>query len=269
MRKLIWAAAGVVAMAAAGCCSCATNAPKEIPETGFVSIFNGKDLTGWTGATAMYGVDPKEPGILQCFPERRSQQPDGLFELMTEKTYRNFILRFDFVMPPNGNNGLGIRMLNAKDDAAYHAMCELQLLDDGGSEYYDPKGDPRNLLDPFQYTGSVYGVVPCRRDNVGRKLAGRERDFTGGGSYVHRPGMWNSEEVRVVGEEIEVRLNGELITKADLSQFVGNGDTLDHQQHPGLHNERGSIGWLGHGHNVKWRNIRILELPDDAKMSDL
>lgn len=57
MQKLIWAAAGVVAMAAAGCCSCATNAPKEIPETGFVSIFNGKDLTGWTGATAMYVVE--------------------------------------------------------------------------------------------------------------------------------------------------------------------------------------------------------------------
>ena len=35
------------------------------------------------------------------------------------------------------------------------------------------------------------------------------------------------------------------------------------------HRTEGHIGWLGHGHNVKWRNIRIKELPDDAKMSDV
>ena len=31
---------------------------------GFVSLFNGKDLTGWIGATKTYGVDPEEPGVL-------------------------------------------------------------------------------------------------------------------------------------------------------------------------------------------------------------
>ena len=27
-------------------------------DEGFESIFNGKDLDGWTGDTAIYGVDP-------------------------------------------------------------------------------------------------------------------------------------------------------------------------------------------------------------------
>ena len=44
---------------------------------GFVSIFNGKDLTGWIGATKTYGVDPNEPGVLQCFPDRAGEGGGG------------------------------------------------------------------------------------------------------------------------------------------------------------------------------------------------
>ena len=233
---------------------------------GFVSLFNGKDLAGWDGATAMYGVDPKEPGVLQCFPERKVAGQGG--NLFTVKDYRNFVLRFEFMMPTNGNNGLGIRMSKPTSDAAYAGMCELQLLDDGGSQYYDAAAK-KDKLKPYQYTGSVYGVVPSRRDNVNKQIWGKDKNFTGGGSYVRRPGMWNFEEVKVIGSEIEVYLNGYLITKADVSKFRGDGDTPDGKKHPGLHNEKGRIGWLGHGHNVKWKNIRIKELPDDAKMGDV
>ncbi len=231
---------------------------------GFVPLFNGKDLTGWIGATGMYGVDPNEPGVLQCFPERHVKGQPG--NLCTEKQYRNFVLRFEFCMPTNGNNGLGIRMADITKDAAYNGMCELQLLDDGGSAYYDSKRD-QDLLHGYQYTGSVYGIVPSRRDNVGKQIWGKEKNFAGGGSYLKKPGMWNFEEVRVIGSEIEVYLNGILITKADVSKFKGDGtDTPDGKKHPGLHNAVGHIGWLGHGYNVKWRNIRIKELPEDAKM---
>ena len=247
----------------AGECKAAKNADAE----GFVTIFNGKDLTGWMGATKTYGVDPKEPGVLQCFPKRGGEGGGG--NLCTEKTYRNFVLRFEFCMPTNGNNGLGIRMPDANPGAAYNSMCELQLLDDGGSQYYNAKAG-LDLLHAYQYTGSIYGIVPSRRDNLGIQTWNKEKTFTGGGSYVKQPGMWNFEEVRVIGSEIEVYLNGVLITKADVSKFKGDGsDTPDGKAHPGLHRTEGHIGWLGHGHNVKWRNIRIKELPDDAKMCDV
>ena len=77
---------------------------------GFVSLFNGKDLTGWIGATGMYGVDPNEPGVLQCFPERHVKGEPG--NLCTEKRFRNFVLRFEFCMPTNGNNGLALRLVD-------------------------------------------------------------------------------------------------------------------------------------------------------------
>ena len=262
--------------AIAGCCTnsadtCRRNGgyPDSVNE-GFVSLFNGYDLEGWCGATEMYGVDmEKEPGVLQCFPERKL--PDGKRgDIWTAKEYGNFVLRFEFMMPENGNNGLGIRY-DVKDgkgsDSAYDGMCELQLLDDGGSAYYD-SATKKDKLKPYQYTGSVYGVVPSRRDNIDKQIWGKDKNFTGGGSYVRKPGMWNFEEVKVIGSEIEVYLNGYLVTKADVSKFKGDGDTPDGRKHPGLHRTRGPIAWLGHGHNVKWKNIRIKELPDCAKMGE-
>ncbi len=258
------------ACAAKACCSY----PCTIDE-GFVSLFNGKDLTGWKGSK-MYDVKTidvklnngtvRKETVLACFPERKIAGDRG--NLITEKQYENFILRFEFCMPENGNNGLGIRTPSADVDAAYEGMCELQLLDDGGSAYYD-KAAKKDKLKPYQYTGSVYGIFPSLRDNVGKQLGYKEKNFTGGGSYVRKPGMWNFQEVKVIGSEIEVYLNGYLITKGDVSKFKGNGDTPDKKKHPGLHNKKGHIGWLGHGHNVMWKNIRIKELPSNAKMSDV
>ena len=270
----------MMTMAAAACAVAMTAgaAPyAEAVDEGFVSLFNGKDLTGWCGATHLYGVETikekmrgtgkeKEFQVLACFPERKAKGRGG--NLCTEKEYRNFILRFEFMMPENGNNGLGIRMSDVNKDAAYYAMCELQLLDDGGSSYYDAK-TKKDKLKPYQYTGSVYGVVPVLRDNEGRQVGGKAGMFAKGGSYLHKAGMWNFEEVKVIGSEIEVYLNGILVTKADVSKFKGNGDTPDHRKHPGLHNMKGRIGWLGHGSHVRWRNIRIKELPDDAKMGEV
>ena len=268
--------AAVAASFVAGCISAPEttcnyiNPPAGAPQAsnadtdGFVPLFNGKDLTGWIGATATYGVDPNEPGVLQCFPNRAGEGGGG--NLCTEKTYRNFILRFEFCMPTNGNNGLGLRMVDIEKDASRHGMCELQLLDDGGDRYYDSVAK-KDKLHAYQYTGSVYGIVPSRRDNVDKQIGWKEKNYALGGSYLKHAGLWNFEEVRVAGSEIEVYLNGILITKADVSKFKGDGtDTPDGKAHPGLHNERGHIGWLGHGYNVKWRNIRIKELPDDARL---
>ena len=247
MTTVLAACAAAVTAYGAGTCCAQAGACGPYPdkiEEGFVSLFNGKDLTGWCGSQS-YGVETitqkLNNGTVRTFPVIACQPGKGKGgggNLCTEREFENFILRFEFCMPPNGNNGLGIRMSDIKKDAAYWAMCELQLLDDGGSQYYDAKAK-KDKLKPYQYTG------------------------------VRKPGMWNFEEVRVIGSEIEVYLNGYLITKADVSKFKGNGDTPDHRKHPGLHNKKGRIGWLGHGHHVMWRNIRIKELPSDAKMDQV
>lgn len=279
----------VLALALAGCgtvadCERAEKNACEYPsviEEGFVSLFNGHDLSGWYGATDMYGIEAytttfmdgskKTENVLACFPERHDPKRSGKGRpgnLLTVKEYGNFILRFEFMMPENGNNGLGIRTPSPEVDAAYEGMCELQLLDDGGSNFYDVTNRV-DLLGQLHFTGSIYGIYAPRRDNFDKQIWGKEKNFTPGGSYVRKPGMWNFEEVRVIGSEIEVYLNGVLINKGDVSKFKGDGDTPDGLKHPGLHRTRGHIGWLGHGSHVRWKNIRIKELPDDAKMGDV
>ncbi len=217
---------------------------------GFVSIFNEKDLAGWIGATNTYVVEAG--GVLACRPPIDGKQGGG-GNLLTAKEYDNFILRFEFCMPTNANNGLGIRTPSPNVDAAYHGMCELQILDDGGDKY--------KTLKPYQYHGSIYGIVPSLRDNVGKQIWGKEKNFAGNGSYLRKPGMWNFEEVRVIGSRIQVILNGIMIVDADVAKIKGDGtDTPDGKKHPGLHRTKGHIGWLGHGHHVQWRNIRIKEV---------
>lgn len=191
-------------------------------EEGFVSLFNGKDLEGWIGATNGYSV---ENGALYCMEKSGGK-------LLTAKQYDNFILRFEFLLTTNANNGLGIRC-PVEGDAAYNGM-ELQILDDSGSKY--------TALKPYQYHGSIYGVAAARR------------------GFQKKVGQWNFQEVRAIGPKITVILNGEVIVDADLSTIT---ETADGKAHPGLHNPKGHIAWLGHGSRVDWRNIRIKEVPAD------
>jgi len=195
-------------------------------EDGFTPLFNGHDLEGWTGKADGY---VPEDGKIVVHPER------GGGNLYTAKEYTDFVLRFDFKLTPAANNGLGIRA-PLEGDAAYVGM-ELQILEDGSPVYWG--------LQPYQYHGSVYGVVPARRG-------------------VLRPvGEWNSEEVRVLGRRVTVVVNGTTVVDADLDEASAAG-TMDGKDHPGLKRASGHIGFLGHGSPLEFRNIRIKEIPREA-----
>lgn len=190
-------------------------------EAGFVSVFNGVDLTGWTGNTEGYAA---ENGTLVCLK-------DGGGNLYVDQAYSDFALRFEFKLEPGGNNGVGIRAEQGQD-AAYYGM-EIQVLDDTAPEYAD--------LQPWQYHGSVYGVAPAER--------GHQRPV----------GEWNEEEIVAEGNHVTVTLNGAVVVDVDLEE-AGRPATIDGKEHPGLFNASGYVGFLGHGHRVAFRNIRIKEL---------
>ena len=157
MKRIKLLLASALFAVAAGCVCVTENAKCAYPETideGFVWLAPGNDLSQWDGATEMYSL---KDGVLECHPERKLTE-GRRGDLYTKRSYRNFVLRFEFCLPPNANNGLGVRMVPGKD-AAYYGMCELQLLDDGGSWYYDAK-NKKDKLKPYQYTGSVYGIFP-------------------------------------------------------------------------------------------------------------
>jgi len=187
-------------------------------EPGFVPLFNGIDLTGWVGDTKGYTV---ENGLLVCRGAN----------LYTQGQFADFDLRFEFQLTPGANNGLGIRT-PLEGDPAYVGM-ELQILDNTAEVY-------KNLR-PYQYHGSIYGVVPAKR------------------GALKPVGQWNTQRIIANGPQITVVLNGRTIVDADISPYI-EGETPDHRPHPGLSRKAGHIGFLGHGSLVRFRNIRVKKL---------
>ena len=59
------------------------------------------------------------------------------------------------------------------------------------------------------------------------------------------------------GSRVTVKLNGETIVDADLSQIK---DEAVLKKHPGLKRDKGHIGFCGHGREVEFKNVRIKEL---------
>jgi len=189
-------------------------------EDGFVSIFNGQDLTGWMGPVENYEV---RDGAIVCKPGKGGT-------IHTQEEYDDFVVRVEFKLPPGGNNGLAIRYPGS-GDTAYVGMCELQVLDSEHPKYAN--------LDDRQFHGSAYGMAAARR------------------GYLRPTGEWNFQEVMVEGSRIKVELNGNVILDADLAQvteFMGN------RPHSGKDRRRGHFGFAGHSDPVEFRNVRIKQL---------
>lgn len=196
---------------------------QEEKAQGFDVLFNGKDLDGWVGNKTDYVV---EDNTIAIYPTNESHG-----NLNTEKEYSDFIFRFEFQLTPGANNGLGIHA-PLEGDVAYVGK-EIQILDNTAPVY--------SKLEVYQYHGSVYGIIPAKRE------------------FLKPLGEWNQEEVQVKGDYIKVTLNGTVIVEGDMKKASKNG-TLDHKDHPGLNSHKGHIAFLGHGTVVKFKNIRIKDL---------
>ncbi|MCF6312850.1 MAG: DUF1080 domain-containing protein [Verrucomicrobiales bacterium] len=189
-------------------------------EQGFVSIFNGKDLTGWRGAVEDYEV---KEGAVMC----KAGKGGVLF---TADEYEDFVVRMEYKVPAGGNNGLAIRY-PGEGRAAYDGMCELQVLDNDAEKY--------KTLDKRQFHGSAYAMAAAHR------------------GYTRPAGEWNYQEVTVKGSTIKVEVNGTVILNTDLSKVT---EFMKDTAHPGKDRKRGHFGFAGHNDPVMFRNIAIKRL---------
>lgn len=190
---------------------------------GFKSLFNGKDLDHFIGNKTDYLVESNEIFV--------NPKQGGHGNLYTAEEYSDFVFKFEFKLTPGANNGLGIHT-PLKGDAAYVGK-ELQILDNTAAIYKNLKS--------YQYHGSVYGIIAAKR------------------GFLKPVGEWNSEEVIVKGDNIKIILNGQVIVDGNMTEASKNG-TADQKDHPGLKRNKGHIGFLGHGSELWFRNIRIKDL---------
>lgn len=196
-------------------------AEENKPPTGYTALFNGKDLEGWKvhgGNMKNWGA---ENGVMYV-------QGGGGGWLMTEKEFGDYEMRLEYKVPVNGNSGVAARA-PLKGDPAYQGM-EIQILDDYGPAY--------QKLNPAQYTGSIYGVVPPSK-------------------RVTKPaGEWNQMTITCKGPKVKVEINGTVVVDANLD---------DHKEkhgkaHPGILRDKGHVGFQSHDGRVEFRNVFIKTL---------
>jgi hypothetical protein len=215
----------VVALTAAGLAlPAARPADADVP-AGFVSLFNGKDLTGWQvnqgGKMDRWGA---ENGIL--FTTGR----EGGGWLMTQKEYSDFEVRLEFRLPEGGNSGVALRSA-VSGNPAYDAGMEIQLLDDEWHRKHLPD------LKVSQLTGSVYGIQGPSKDAL-------------------KPiGEWNSIRIVARGKHITVELNGTKTVDVDLDNYKNKA-----KEHPGMLHEKGHLGLQAHNGLVQFRHIYVKPL---------
>ena len=200
-----------------------TIAVSHAADDGFIPLFDGKSFAGWKESTTK-GYEVKD-GILICTPEGK--------HLISEKTYGDFHLKFDFKLAAGANNGMGIRCdlpQEGKAPAPHINGMEIQLIDANVPKH--------EKIKEWQHHGSIYGVVPAKREGL-------------------KPiGEWNTQEIIAHGSKVKVILNGVTIVDADLSKV----QPIDGHEHPGMRNASGHLIICGHNDHVEFRNLAIKNL---------
>jgi hypothetical protein len=145
--------------------------------SGWVALFNGKDLSGWTNNGAEKWV--VEDGTILC------ESTAGKYGyLTTEKTYGDFTLRLRFKGEAKGNSGVFVRSRILGIDPQHGPDIEGMQIE----------------VDPSvgHHTGGLY-------ESGGR---GWLIQPTAEGESVLKTGEWNELEVSAHGNHIVTRLNG-------------------------------------------------------------
>jgi len=152
-----------------------------------ISLFNGKDLTGWTiHGTEKWYVDK---GNLVC-----ESGPDKQYGyLSTDRSYKNFELTLEFKQEANGNSGVFFRS-SIEGVKISGWQCEVAPIDHHTGGIYESYG--RGWL-----------IQP---DSVHEK-------------YL-KVGKWNKLRLKVVGDEVTTWLNGhQMIYLKDAKIGEGKG----------------------------------------------
>jgi len=200
-RMLMVIAGTLVALAGAWTCI-AAEAKRGADEKGFVTLYNGKDLTGWKTTGNWFA---EKDGVLAIKP-RPGEKGWGRFGayLWAEKQYGDFILDLEFKLPKGGNSGVFVRVKDPKNPVA--TGIEVQINDTHGKKKVGPHD-----------CGGIIGTVGPTKN------------------MAKPAGEWNRMIVTCKGTQLQVNLNGEGIVDVDLSKtaardrpLVGHVSLQDH-----------------------------------------
>ncbi len=192
------------------------------PEKGFTSLFNGKDLTGWTKAKESEESFSVKDGAIVANGKRCHLYYTGMFKGKPAE-FKNFELRVDVMTKPVSNGGI-----------YFHTVYQETSWPDKGFEV-----QVNNTHGDWKKTAGLYNVQDNKEpfaDNV-----------------------WFTETIRVEGKHVMTFVDGKKVTdwvqpdgwtgpKGNPGRVIGAGSTFAFQAHDP-------------GSTVMYKNVRVKLLP--------
>lgn len=192
----------------------------------WISLFNGKDLTGWkgvNGATTHWK-------ILDGLLVNTGRKQGNASWIAHERVFDDFELEVEFRFEAGCNSGVFFRTPLVEKSPAYLGN-EIQIADMSSSELQEK-------LSPDRHMGALYTVAPPAL------------------IVANRPGQWHRMNVRCVGPRCQVSINKQVVQDVDLTEF--SDDLI--KEHPGLLRKDGHIGLQSKEVGIEFRRIRIQEV---------
>jgi hypothetical protein len=187
---------------------------------GWISLFNGKDLTGWKqlNGEAKYTV---ENGVIVGTTVLNT--PNSF--LCTEKNYSDFVFEVDLLVEPNMNSGIQFRSESKAD------------FNNGRVHGYQCEVDPSTRA----WSGGIYDEA--RRGWL------YPLDLNPEAQKALKMGEWNHYRIECIGNSIKTWLNG--VACAHVIDDMTPTGFIALQVH-GIGDSKEKAG-----QQIKWKNIRI------------
>jgi hypothetical protein len=202
-------------------------------EEGFVSLFNGSDLTGWEqhSGKAEYRV---EDGAIVG----KTVSNTGNSFLCSKESFSDFILEFEFKVAPGMNSGVQFRSEFFENETEVLVDEKPRKVPADRVFGYQYEIDPS----PRSFTGGIYdearrGWLKDLKENENARKAFKSEE-------------WNLARIECKGPHIQTFING--VKAADITDSLTPKGIIGLQVH--------GIGKKAPGEEIRWRNIRIKKL---------
>ena len=199
---------------------------------GFTSLFNGRDLTGWSNVNTEPDTWSVKDGLLVC-----KGLPIGV--MRSNRQYENFVLHIEWRhMKEGGNSGVFVWSEGEvpKGKQLPKGM-EVQMLELDWVNQHPRAGQPNHI---GYVSGELFGAggLNATPDNPrGRRSMSVELRCNGAGE-------WNTYDVVCVDGTVHLSINGIFVNS------IRNSDV-----------RRGYLCLESEGSEIHFRNIKLLELP--------
>ncbi len=251
MKTLSGWAVGLGAVLGLGGMISAKAADNQAPP-GYVSLFNGRDFTGWKTPEGDGGHWKVVDGVIDYDAESQASEDKNLW---SEKEYADFVLQVDWRIKaiPYVNPNVPYILpdgTHARD--VYGKEMHMALPDSDSGVFL--RGDGRFQVNIWCWpigSGEMYGI---RTDpNTSPELRAAVTPRTQADKPV---GQWNHYEITVRGKTVTVVLNGKTVLPGATIPDLPARGRIAFQHHGGKQNGE----WNGPPSLLQYKNVYLKEL---------